>query len=125
MAKSDMAIKVDWTEWISKEEKLRFAMDTKRQSAIGMILETNGLKMESLAREERPWTDRTGDARRRLKGGLLIGKNELSAYVGHGVSYGIYLELDHQRRYAILEHARSYFVKETLFQVKDYIKKVR
>lgn len=49
-----------------------------------------------------PWNDRTGNARRNLHAWAVATAASVTLYVGHGVSYGVTLELGHQGRFAIL-----------------------
>lgn len=65
---------------------------TKEGKAIAMITKVTGSKMESYAKRNRPWTDRTGDARRRLTGGYYRDNEGFVSYISHQVPYGIYLE---------------------------------
>ena len=83
--------------------------DVKLQAALGMYCETAAKKLETKAKVERPWTDRTGDARKRL-----VGTSEMEGTRGHivlaqGVDYGIWLEtrIAFQGKYKILEEARD------------------
>ena len=59
--------------------------------------------MEQWARNNRPWTDRTGDARKGLTGFADLKNNKLSAGVGHSVEYGEQLEMRRAGKYAILK----------------------
>jgi hypothetical protein len=58
--------------------------------------------LEKYAKQNRPWTDRTGNARRGLHGKVVVTAREIAIQLHHGVSYGVYLELSHAGRYAIL-----------------------
>lgn len=60
-------------------------------------------KFENYAKLNRPWTDRTGHARQRLKGYTEDHGNKIWICIAHGVDYGTSLEFEHERRYAILE----------------------
>ena len=53
------------------------------------------------------WRDQTGDARKGLKGGFFwktkFGKKiDAIIWIGHRVDYGVYLELAHEKRFAVL-----------------------
>lgn len=65
--------------------------------------ETVAKDFESYAKANRPWTDRTGEARRRLKGYTQKFAQGVRICIAHGVPYGIHLELSHSKKYAILE----------------------
>lgn len=70
------------------------AVESCGQTAVG--------NMEHYAKEHRPWTDRTGNARRTLEGRLEhSGAQYHLAVVGH-MPYSVYLELGFGQRYAIL-----------------------
>lgn len=68
-----------------------------------MYAETQAKNLEGYAKENRPWTDRTGDARKRLTGYVTDIPNGYRINLAHGVDYGIWLELAMEKRFAILE----------------------
>ena len=68
-----------------------------------MYAETQAKNLEGYAKEHRPWTDRTGDARKRLNGYVTEIPNGYRINLAHGVDYGIWLELAMEKRFAILE----------------------
>ncbi len=65
-----------------------------------------------------PWQDRTGDARRNLHAWVVPTTAGAILYVGHGVSYGVFLELGHQGRFAILWPAIRTFKQPILESVR-------
>lgn len=77
--------------------------ESKTQVAIKMYATEGAKKMQNYAKQHRPWTDRTGQARQRLTGWVETLSNRTRIYIGHGVDYGIYLELSHEKKYAILQ----------------------
>ena len=77
--------------------------DLMKLSAIKMYAETQAKKLEGQAKENRPWTDRTGDARKRLTGYVTTTSKGYRINLAHGVDYGIWLELAMEKRFAILE----------------------
>lgn len=72
-------------------------------AALSMYANTGALKLQNYARQNARWTDRTGHARQRLTGDVLIAGEGYKLRLAHGVDYGIFLELAHERRYAIIE----------------------
>lgn len=68
-----------------------------------MYAETQAKSLEGYAKENRPWTDRTGDAKKRLTGYVTDIPNGYRINLAHGVDYGIWLELAMEKRFAILE----------------------
>ena len=59
--------------------------------------------LEGYIRENRPWTDRTGQARQRMTGYVKETLKGFRIVIAHGVDYGVWLELAHEKRFAILE----------------------
>lgn len=71
--------------------------------AVRMYAETSALKLEAHAKDKAPWTDRTGEARKRLKGS--VERTSPTIYrikLAHGVDYGKWLELAHAKRFATI-----------------------
>ena len=65
-------------------------------------MDTEAQRLKRKAQEERPWTDRTGHARQRLRGYVEPGEHYIRLYLQHGVDYGASLEYGHDKRYAII-----------------------
>ena len=83
-----------WIENFSEDNLNR--LDRISRSVVAPML-------ENYAKQNAPWTDRTGAARR----GLFARHNRssetsFSIIFGHGVDYGIFLELANSGRYAII-----------------------
>lgn len=74
-----------------------------KPAIIEMYVKTQAKSLESYAKENRPWTDRTGHARQRLTGYVTTIPKGYRINLAHGVDYGIWLELAMEKRYAILE----------------------
>lgn len=76
--------------------------------AIRAYAEQGALKLQNFAKENRRWTDRTGQARQRLNG--YVGKSQVGyrIYLAHGVEYGLWLELANEKRYSIIPQAIEY-----------------
>lgn len=79
--------------------------ELRKKVEAGLLIygETVAKNFESYAKKNRPWTDRTGEARRRLNGFTKGFMHGVRIYIAHGVPYGIHLELCHEKKYAILE----------------------
>jgi len=58
---------------------------------------------EQTAKENAPWTDRTGDARKLLKGEVIDDGDSLGFRLLHRVEYGKHLETANSGKYAILK----------------------
>ena len=76
---------------------------TKSEAAIAMYADNAALTLQNYAREHRPWTDRTGHARQRLTGSVARVSQGYQIILAHGVDYGKWLELAHEKKYAIIQ----------------------
>lgn len=76
---------------------------TRSQAAIEMYAENAALTLQNYAREHRPWTDRTGHARQRLTCTVEPTGSGYMLVLAHGVDYGVWLELAHEKRFAIIQ----------------------
>ncbi|ADQ06506.1 conserved hypothetical protein [Caldicellulosiruptor hydrothermalis 108] len=101
-------------------DKTREKIERKKAGLYALLLDWAG-NLEAYAKENAPWTDRTGNARQGLHGGVDInGKDSYTLYLSHGVEYGIWLELAHDGNYAIVGptiDAHLQRIKET---IKEY-----
>lgn len=76
-------------------------MQERSHAAIMMIAKQGANEFENFAKQNRPWTDRTGRARQSLKGYTEEERNGVKVVIAHGVDYGYSLEMEHEQRYAI------------------------
>lgn len=114
-------IEIDISEVLKAFEGIDKKFSPTNYSAITMLLETAAKKMESWAKMNRTWTDRTNRARLGLTGyAYWEDKNIVSAIIAHTVSYGVFLELAHQKKYAILEKT----IEEHKSEIEDSISEV-
>jgi hypothetical protein len=58
---------------------------------------------EQTAKDNAPWKDQTGDARKLLKGKTIDDGEAIGIQLVHRVEYGKHLETAHSGRYAILK----------------------
>lgn len=78
-------------------------MSKRMPPAIRMYAETAAKKLEEDAKLRAPWTDRTGQARQRLTAYVTeIQPGICEITVAHGVPYGVFLELAHEKRFATI-----------------------
>lgn len=87
---------------IKSMEKGLSQLENKTDTAIRAFCDTGALKMQSYAQQNARWTDRTGAARQRLQGGTEKRANGYAIRIAYGVDYGLWLELAHEKKYAIL-----------------------
>lgn len=79
------------------------AIDDKIDRALTAVVQYHAPKTEAAAKTGAPWTDRTSNARNAL---FAVAQRDRPSYriiLGHGVSYGIWLEVRFSGRYAIIE----------------------
>lgn len=93
-----MALQFDYSEVNNKMNQFK----SKFEAAMQIFCSNGAQRMESYAKQNRPWTDRTGSARQRLEGSWEKDGNDYIIRIAHGVSYGVWLEFAHERKYAIL-----------------------
>lgn len=71
--------------------------------AVLMYANTKAVKLESQMKRQRPWTDRTGMAKATLRSVVTQpDENTIRITLAHGVTYGKWLELAHEKRFAIV-----------------------
>lgn len=121
MAKKE--IQIDISEVMDSFKKIDRKFSANNYSAITVLLDTAAKKMASWAKMNRRWTDRTSRARTGMVGyAYWESKSVVAAVVAHTVDYGVYLELAHQRKYAILEQALEEHKEEIQEAVKEVLK---
>ena len=83
--------------------------DQTIQAQLQVVGSTISGNMESYAKANHPWTNRTSSAQNQLRGDFKVSDNEMDISIAHGVTYGYYLETrkDFNGKYAILEKARD------------------
>lgn len=93
-------------EWDMNIENLKngiVAVDKKAQAAVEMYAKNQSKMLESYAKQKAPWTDRTGMARKSLNATTEKKENGIRITLAHGVDYGLWLELAHEKRFAIVK----------------------
>ena len=75
----------------------------KVNATVGIYAKTASKTLENYAKQNAPWTDRTGHARQRLTGDAEEVERGWQIALSQGVDYGVYLELAHEKKYAILQ----------------------
>lgn len=83
-------------------------LESATDKAIRVYAEQGALQLQNFARENRKWTDRTGHARQRLHGYVGDIPEGYRITLAHGVDYGLWLELAHEKRFAIIPQAIEY-----------------
>lgn len=93
-------MKLDMSDLANGMTKFKSKADT----AVEMFANTAAKTMETDAKEQARWTDRTGRARQTLVGYVTQENSHTTRInLAHGVDYGIWLELANEKRFAIVE----------------------
>lgn len=95
--------------------------EDRLKTALLMLCRTASQQMAEYAKDNARWIDRTGDARKLLQGEGYWDNDKLTAAVMHNVNYGVWLELAHQRKYAILEESVKSKADELLRSYKRLV----
>ena len=78
-------------------------LHTKCDTAVKMYAITKADQLQAYMKDNKKWTDRTGEAKRGLKGAVSVpAEHKIRITLSHGVNYGIWLELAHEMNYAIV-----------------------
>ncbi len=94
----------------------------KQKAALGLYADTAAKKMEAHAKSNAPWTDRTANARQSIEGDHFWRGDELVVRLSGGMEYSVYLELAHEKKYAILKPTIDLFAQETLAGYQKLVK---
>lgn len=78
------------------------SLPEKIEKAVMGFGKTQAASLEAEAKKNRPWSDRTAQARQRITGYCEKTDVGVRIYLSHGVNYGVYLELANEKRYAII-----------------------
>lgn len=96
-----MAFKLDYNG--STLKKGLDNLGPKMGAMILMYAATKASELQSKMKTNRPWTDRTGMAKATLNAKVSQpSQNIVRITLSHGVEYGIWLELAHEKNYAII-----------------------
>ena len=78
-------------------------MSVKFGTVVLMYSATKVSELQAKMKVNRPWTDRTGMAKATLNAKVSQpSQNIVRITLAHGVDYGIWLELAHEKNYAII-----------------------
>ena len=97
-------MKVDISDMAGKLETLSFRAD----AAVRVFAEQGATKLRSYAQSNAKWTDRSGSARTRLNAYVSAVNQGYRITLAHGVEYGIWLELAHEKAYSIIPQTIDY-----------------
>lgn len=77
--------------------------EIKTRAALGLYADTVAKKMETHAKINKPWVDRTGRAKQSLNSSWKWVGDVARVELSHGVYYGVYLEFCNEKKYAIIK----------------------
>lgn len=79
-------------------------MKKRMDVALLAYIKTNAAKLEAYMKSNAKWQDRTGQARQSLNGSGYKEEDNYVIKLAHGsnVNYGVFLELAHRKKYAII-----------------------
>lgn len=96
--------------------------DRKMKAGLLLYGKTSATKMQNEARKNRPWEDRTGNAKQSIEGRAFYNKDEFVIALSGGVDYFPFLELAHEKKYAILYPTINQYKTEVLKGVSKILK---
>lgn len=96
-----MSFRIDYNKSQLKSNLDKMSM--KIGATILMYSATKASELQAKMKMNRPWTDRTGMAKALLNAKVSQpSPNIIRITLSHGVDYGIWLELAHEKNYAII-----------------------
>lgn len=118
-----MAIKIDYTS--SGLSKNLLNVENKLGAVVLMYAATQAQRLESHMKINRLWTDRTGLAKSTLKSFVSQpSKDKIRITLAHGVDYGIWLELAHEKNYAIIGPTIDHEGPSVIDGLKDLMSRI-
>jgi len=91
----------------------------EKRAGIEALGKVSASTIQNYARQNRRWQDRTGNARAGLNAGNFWQSPEVMIiFLAHAVSYGVYLELCNDGKYAILEESINKYREEIYNNLK-------
>ena len=103
-------------------EELAIAYQEAIHKAVFTIAQRWAPEIENWMKENAPWTDRTGNARQTLYTAVRDVTNKMvSIILSHGIHYGLFLEVRHAGKYAIINPALDEFGPKVWNDVKRVV----
>lgn len=100
-------------------------LEVRKDVALKMYADTAAKKVEAYAKRNRPWTDRTSNARNTLNAKVeRYGRNYRIA-LRHGMWYGVFLELAHEKKYAIIDPTIKAMSPEVMKGLQGLLDRIR
>ena len=96
--------------------------EKKLRAAVEALVEYFKPVIESYAKDNAPWTDRTGNARQSLFTVHEAAADVVTLYLSHGMEYGVFLELCNSGKYAIVMKALEAHYHEIKTALDDLLR---
>lgn len=96
-------VKVDYSDKRLMKNVRTF--DNRLRAAVAAVTDRRAAETQVWLRRNAPWTDRTGVARQGLFAIANHGKTFEEIFMAYSVTYGIWLEVANDRRFAIISPA--------------------
>lgn len=98
-----------WAESPAQMLAPLIAQIAARRDLIILQMDKRAVEIEDWMKQNAPWTDRTGEARRTLRAEVVSAGGTISILVAYSVYYGTALEYDYGGQYAVLGPALDYW----------------
>ena len=96
--------------------------EIKVRASLGLYADTIAKKMETHAKTNKPWTDRTGRAKQSLNSSWKWMGDVARVELSHGVDYGVYLEFCNERRFSVISPTINYIAPKAIKGLNNIIK---
>jgi hypothetical protein len=114
-----------WTRPPSELAKAVEQYGEKVLVAVAAVAQYVATEMQNAAKQNAPWTDRTGNARAGLFGTAEadFARKVVVLYLSHGatLNYGVFLELAHGGKYAIIMRTMQSHYNELMQMLHDVL----
>lgn len=116
-----MSISMD----VSKLEKRIDSFPDRLHAGLLMFAKTQATQLQGHMKRNRPWTDRTGMAKATLTATVVEENDAIKIKLAHGVDYGVWLELAHEKNYAIIEPTIRMKGPEVISNLDNLLAKIK
>lgn len=98
------------------------AAANKIRAAIALYGQSAALKMESAAKNNAPWTDRTSNARNSIQGQFSMLGNTARITISGNTDYFVFLELANEKRWAVLSPTLESYAADVIAGYQKVVK---
>ena len=115
-----MSVAIKWNGSLEKLSNNITKWDAKTREKIDNMAHQIAAEGRAYQIANAPWTDRTGRARRFMRGYVTKEKHRTIITFSHGqpIYYGVYLELKNGGRFAIVRPTTMKFADETMRRLR-------